>query len=85
MKTKEKISILKKWCKDTNSISNRKFHVLPNIEYEDSLEIISVEVNCTHFISYGQIDIICKKTGLYFYGVMNLNGCIILQFTTEEY
>ena len=78
MKTKEKISILKKWCKDTNSISNRKFYVLPNIEYEDSLEIVSVEVNCTHFISYGQ-------TGLYFYGFMTLNGCIILQFTTEEY
>ena len=41
MKTKEKISILKKWCKDTNSISNRKFHVLPNIEYEDSYGIIT--------------------------------------------
>lgn len=85
MKTKEKIGILKKWCKNVNSVSSRKFHVLPDTDIEGSLEIVSVEVIGSHFVSYGQISVICANTGLFFYGMMTLNGNMILQFSTEEY
>lgn len=84
MKTKDKISILKKWCKSVNSVSSRKFYVMPEIEKENGADIVSVEVSGSHFVSNGQIEVICANTGLYFYGIMNINSVLILQFSSEE-